>query len=215
MAGISRVSRAKPSPKNRGGTLLGLFIGLVAGVAVAFAVAWYINKTPVPFLTKPEKPTPEQGAEMRPGMDRAAADAKLKDVKPGPATTAEPQAPIALPGKPGEKVLEKPRFDFYKILPGGEGAAPPPADTKQAAAPPVEQLFLQVGAFHEAADADNLKARLALTGIEASVQQVILPDKGTLHRVRVGPFARPEQMNKVRSVLAQNGIEANVVKAGN
>ncbi|MCX7171328.1 MAG: SPOR domain-containing protein, partial [Proteobacteria bacterium] len=64
-----------------------------------------------------------------------------------------------------------------------------------------------------AADADNLKAKLALIGLEASVQEVNVPDKGLMHRVRVGPFAKTDEMNRVRTQLAQNGIQATVVKA--
>ena len=42
---------------------------------------------------------------------------------------------------------------------------------------PVTVYFLQVGAFQKAADADNLKAQLALSGLEASVQEVAIPGK--------------------------------------
>ena len=186
-----------------GGTLLGLFLGLVIGVLIAFGVVWYLNKTPLPFLDKlsrPDKP------ESKPGA-------------PG-APSAQPQQ---LPGKPGDKVGEKPRFEFYKILPSGQEAAPAPAEAKpqpanpptavETPAPPTETLYLQVGAFQKAADADNLKAKLALMGMEASVQEVNVPDKGLMHRVRVGPFAKPEEMNRMRNQLAQNGIQATVVKA--
>jgi cell division septation protein DedD len=34
-----------------------------------------------------------------------------------------------------------------------------------------------------------------------------------MHRVRVGPFVKPEEMNRVRTQLSQNGIQASVVKA--
>jgi cell division protein FtsN len=77
---------------------------------------------------------------------------------------------------------------------------------------PVEIFFLQVGAFQKAADADNLKAKLALTGLETSVQEVSIPEKGTMHRVRVGPFRSPEEMNKARTLLSQNGVQGTVVK---
>ncbi len=199
---------------HRGGTLLGIFLGLVLGALVAFGIAFYINKAPMPFQDKVG-----HNGEPRPG-DKPAA-------RPGSVSE-----PLALPGKPGDKPVEKPRFDFYKILPGGEqGAAPgadapPPAVAPSTApvaptaaqgtapAPTTEPMYLQVGAFQEPADADNLKARLALVGIEASVQQVIMADKGTLHRVRIGPFSKPEDIARLRSQLAQNGIQANVVKAG-
>lgn len=177
-----------------GGTILGLFIGLVVGVVAAAGVVWYLNKTPLPFQAKVAKPAGEKNSEAR--------------------QAAVPGAPQPLPGKPGDKVQEKPRFEFYKILPGAEEpvpqAAPKPAPV--APAPTGEALFLQAGAFQKPADADNLKARLALMGVEASVQQVTLPEKGVMHRVRIGPYANPDEMAKARTLLAQNGIPASVVR---
>ena len=188
----------------RGGTLLGLFLGLVIGVLIAFGVVWYLNKAPLPFLDR--LPNTEK-VESKPGTPQAT--------------------PQTLPGKPGDKVSEKPRFEFYKILPGGQEAAPAPADAnaKQpasnapaAAAKPdapaavSESIYLQVGSFQKSTDADNLKAKLALMGLEAGVQEVQVPDKGLMHRVRVGPFAKPEEMNRIRNQLSQNGIQTSVVK---
>ncbi len=180
--------------KQGGGTILGLFIGLVVGVVAAAGVVWYLNKTPLPFQAKGGKPAAEKNGEASPA--------------------AVPVVPEPLPGKPGDKVQEKPRFEFYKILPGSEEPVPQPAPKAIAApAPAGEALFLQVGAFQKPADADNLKARLALMGVEASVQQVTLPEKGVMHRVRIGPYASPDEMAKVRTLLAQNGIQAGVVRA--
>lgn len=179
-----------------GGTILGLFIGLVVGVVIAAGVVWYLNKTPLPFVDRSDKATAEKDGEAKAEPARQAA------------------APLPLPGKPGDKVQEKPRFEFYKILPGTE-AAVPQAATKPAPAAPApaaDTLFLQAGAFQKPADADNLKARLALMGVEASVQQVTLGEKGVMHRVRIGPYANPDEMAKTRTLLAQNGIQASVVR---
>jgi len=191
--------QAIPPRKNAGGTLIGLFIGLVLGVLIAFGVVWYLNKMPLPFQEKASRP--EKG-----------------DAKPASAQ----QAPQQLPGKPGDKVEEKPRFEFYKILPSGQEPAPATGDGKspqaqppaaaQAPAPSGEAFYLQAGAFQKAADAENLKAKLALMGLETSLQEVNVPDKGVMHRVRVGPFAKPEDMNRVRNQLSQNGIQATVMK---
>ncbi|MDP2134323.1 MAG: SPOR domain-containing protein [Sulfuritalea sp.] len=205
---------ARPAPKPRapqkksgGGTLVGIFVGLVIGVLISFGVVLYLNKSPLPFQNKYE------GA---PKADKAGNGA--------PAT----QNPAALPGKPGDKPVERQRFDFYSILEGKQppapaapsGAAPPAAATgTPAAAPsadakpvPTEIYYLQVGSFQKAADADNLKARLALTGLDASVQEVSIPDKGTMHRVRVGPFRDPDEMNRARSQLSQSGVQGTVIK---
>ncbi len=190
----------KPASRKSGGsTLLGMFIGLVIGVLIASGVVWYFNKAPLPFQDKgnhPEKPAEKNGA----------------------AKTPEP-----LPGKPGDKVGEKPRFEFYKILPGGQEATPGPAAAAPAPAPaaaapapeaaPGEVFYLQAGAFQKAADADNLKAKLSMLGVEVSVQEAAVPDKGTLYRVRVGPYAKLDEMNRARNQLSQNGIQATVVKA--
>ena len=84
-----------------------------------------------------------------------------------------------------------------------KGAAPEPlADT----------YFLQAGSFQNPADADNQKAKIAILGLESNVEPSVLPDKGTWYRVRLGPYRRLDEINKTRATLAQNGIEANLVK---
>lgn len=177
----------------RGGTLLGVFIGILLGAVVAAGAAWYFTRKN-PFITE----TAPQPQPVRP--------------MPGEAP------PLPLPGKPGDRPVEKPQFDFYKILPQGDAAvpsseAPKPPPTTQTAQPPAgEKLYLQAGAFESATEADNLKARLALMGIEASSLRGEVPDRGIMHRVRIGPFTAPEQMNAIRARLAEAGINATVVK---
>ncbi|MFZ2854683.1 MAG: SPOR domain-containing protein, partial [Rhodocyclaceae bacterium] len=126
------------------------------------------------------------------------------------------------PGKPGDPVPQsgdKPRFDFYKILPGNADAIPDPKEAKPAETKGKadkenalkEPLFLQAGSFQNAGDADNQKARLAMAGAEAAIQQVMVQDK-VWFRVRLGPFNKMDELNRMRSDLAKQGIEANVVK---
>lgn len=201
----SRCSRyGKMRAKMHGGTLLGLAFGLMVGVLISFGVVWYLNKTPLPFQERVTRPEAKEN-----GGDNKASD-----------------APLALPGKPGDKPAEKPgerKFEFYDILEGKKEAAPGPAAPKTAGAKPAEAtpapeptaagtLYLQAGAFQKSADAENLKARLAMQGFEANVLAVEVPDKGLMHRVRVGPYASTEEMNRVRGQLSQNGIPATVVR---
>jgi cell division protein FtsN len=183
----------------RGGTLIGLAFGLVVGVMISFGVVWYLNKTPLPFVDKLLTSEPK-------------------------AQESGQKAPIALPGKPGDKPIEKPaerKFEFYDILEGkkpvtaGTTPATPPAPVPAAApAPQTEssRLFLQVGAFQKVADAEKMKAKLAMLGFEAGVQEVEVADKGIMHRVRVGPYGSTEEMNQNRGQLSQNGIPATVVR---
>jgi len=177
--------RAAAKRKSSGGTLLGIFIGLILGLAIAVGIAWYMNKTPIPFLSKPKPP-------------EKAAEAGKALAKPDEKTTQQ---------------VEKPRFEFYKILPGAEEPVSE-REIKQAAKPgaPTENFLLQAGAFQNPADADNLKARLALLGVEAGVEPINLAEKGTWYRVRIGPYTKVDEINRVRQTLAQNGIEASLVK---
>lgn len=198
--------------KSGGGTLIGMFIGLVLGVGIAAGVVWYLNSSPLPF-NKQVQPRPEGG----PATGEKAAHAN----------GATPTQPMALPGKPGDPIPEK-RFQFYDILPGKTDAVPDKAGKPEAVKEdpkkddkkdekkdePKESktpLFLQAGSFSTAQDADNQKAKLAFMGIEAVVQQVMIQDK-TLYRVRVGPYTKIDELNKVRAELAKSGIEAQLSK---
>ena len=102
-----------------------------------------------------------------------------------------------------------PSFDFYKVLPSDAAGELPPST---APATPVPRYYLQAGAFQNPNDADNLKAQLALLGVEAVIQTSEVAEKGVFHRVRVGPFNAMDEVNRTRSLLAQNNIPATLVK---
>ncbi len=199
-----RSTKSSPRRKSGGNTLVGLFVGLVIGVLGAAAVVWYIYKTPAPFSNKGQ-PAPQSAATQQ-------------------QNAAGTPTPMALPGKPGDPIPQtgdKPRFDFYKILPGNAEAIPDPKPGEGKAADSKaknekdgtlsEPLFLQTGSFQNAGDADNQKAKLAMMGVEAAVQQVMLQDK-VWYRVRLGPFKKMAEVTSMRSDLAKQGIEAQVVK---
>lgn len=80
---------------------------------------------------------------------------------------------------------------------------------------PVNQpgiYILQVGSFQSYAEADKLKANLALLGVESSIQQVRVNNGSTWNRVRIGPIKDLSQLNALRAKLAQNHIEPMVIK---
>jgi len=183
-------------------------MGLLIGIVIAAGIALYINFGPKPFAV-------------------AKTDALVpgKPVQSVPITTSN--TPIALPGKPGDQPVNKPvpspaaqstpadgeksKFDFYKILPGGESASAP-APTKQVD-PAADKILLQAGAYQNPSDADNLKARLALMGVEAKVQRVDLGEKGVFYRVRLGPFDSAAEADTMRGKLATEGIETSIVRS--
>src|SRR5499427_4939119 len=180
-----------PRADSSGSFLIGLFFGFLLGLGVAAGIAIYFFKTPIPFSAKPK-------AQEKP----LAGDQKA----------AEPSKTAKADDKP-----DKPRFDFYRILPGKEE---PVTDrqmreaAKQAAKPgaPKESYFLQAGSFPNPSDADNLKARLALMGMEANVEPANVAGKGTWYRVRLGPYTRVDEINRVRQQLTQNGLDVSLVR---
>jgi cell division protein FtsN len=177
---------------------VGILIGLLVGLCIALGVALYINKGANPFLQK-QKPA-EKSTEKSPDSQ-----------KESPATETSKQSAPA-----GEKHAKngevKPRFDFYKILPGTEEAVTDKEFKRTSPAATKEVYFLQVAAFQNPADADNLKARLALAGIETQIQTATLPDGQVWHRVRVGPFSSKDELSKSRAALKENKVEANLIK---
>jgi cell division protein FtsN len=124
-----------------------------------------------------------------------------------PFRASAPTAPPA-PATP-DAPETAPSFDFYKVLPADAPGDLPPS-TKPAV--PMPRYYLQAGAFHSASEADNLKAQLALLGVAAVIQTSDVPDKGVLHRVRVGPFDAMDEINRTRSLLVQNNIPTTLVK---
>ena len=121
----------------------------------------------------------------------------------------------------------KPRFDFYTILPEMEVVVPDPvsdSEPESSAAATAEEptptahssagtsgYMLQMGSFRSHADADRLKASLALVGIQAEIQKVSIKDGDIYHRVRSGPYDRV-QVNRLRAKLRQNKISSLVIK---
>jgi len=188
-------TQSKPRSPGKGSTFFtGFLIGLILGIGVSVAVAIFVKRGDSPFVARDAaSPRPEAA----PKVDAAA----------GKPTTTEPATPA------------KPRFDFYTILPGSESPVTEQEikqskATQQQAAPAIvsENYYLQVGAYQTEQEADNMKAKLALLGLEAVVQTANLPDKGVWHRVRVGPFTEIDQISKARSELSKNGFTADLIK---
>lgn len=156
---------------------------------------------------------------------------------PAPEMAVAPAAPVqeksrkAAPVKSAEPAPAKPRFDFYTILPEMEVVVPEPEEASpavvdsrpaQARSKPRDprpsasgagsgRYMLQMGSFRKYADADRLKASLALVGIRAEIQKVRIRSGETFHRVRSGPYTR-DKVNRLRGRLKQNQISSLVIK---
>lgn len=199
---------------------IGIIIGLLLGIGLALGLAIWLNRANNPFI---EKSRPIEALPTIPSRTLAAPDTSAPPVFKGEA--------------------EKPRFEFYQILPGDKSdkggktgpkveAASAPKFVELAARTAPEQkpvskpdakpdvkpasgeiFYLQAGAFQSQTDADNMKAKVAFAGFEAIVRPVNLPDKGTLYRVRLGPFKSMDEVNRIKATLSQGSIAAAVVKS--
>lgn len=195
---MSRYTGSNSATPGKGGNslLTGVLIGALVGVGMAAGVIWYLKNSPSPFMQKEQK-------AVKPPIDTAKS------------------APQAQPTTAASGVGSgKPRFEFYKVLTDKQDAtvvAPPkPADKPKAAdsksATVFEPQILQVGSFSSENDAEKLKARLALLGVEAGIQTATIPDKGVWYRVRVGPYKNSDEMNRARSFMKQNGVDSTPMR---
>ena len=171
---------------------------------MATIFTWYMMKAPSPFLK--ELPVAEV-MKPQPPADQSATNPKIQASSSGTNDG-------------------KPRFEFYNVLTDKQAAkstvpAKQVEKTRQAESKPAESKptvsyvpqILQVGSFSTAVDAEKLKAKLAMIGAEANVQQANVPEKGIYYRVRLGPYKSEDEMIRAKNFLKQNDIESTPMRA--
>lgn len=191
------------------GLLLGLLIaggiyGWRAGQGRAPAEPPQAERAPT---TAPE---PLAQSQTERGRSGEATNDAARDAPAGAAATEAGDAASAASDK---------RFQFYEMLPSFEVVIPeerervaaPPAATQPLERPGV--YILQAGSYRAHADADRARAQLALLGVTAQIQRVVVGES-EYHRVRVGPLSDLGQVNQLRDRLRQNNIEAIVIRVG-
>lgn len=193
--------------RERGGTLTGIIVGLILGLLIAVGVAITITKTPLPFvdkISKQSQPAGELGDPNKtlPGGARERReqltdkDPAVQQAEPAPSVTPQVAPQVTAPSAP-ERSRDKEKT--------------PPAPAVDPAPDERFTYYLQAGAFREPNDAEATKAKLALMGVAANIAER-QSDLGTLYRVRVGPFADVETMNRTRVRLSDNGVDVAVVR---
>ena len=70
---------------------------------------------------------------------------------------------------------------------------------------PRERYLLQAGAFRDMRDADAIKARIALAGLQARVEAADV-NGAAVYRVRLGPYATARELEEAKRQLAENGV---------
>ena len=136
-------------------------------------------------------------------------------------TPAQQQATTSVTTPPKKKTsqvqdLPEPKFDFYKILPNREiNISEWIADNREKDKPVDDDpglYIFQVGSFKDYESADQIKARLALIGIQAEIQRVVINGQDSRHRVRIGPYKDPEMLKEISKRLNANGLEYMLLK---
>jgi len=112
--------------------------------------------------------------------------------------------------------LPEPTFDFYKILPNkkiniSEWIAEE-QEKENLVADDNSLYVFQVGSFKDYKAADQVKAKLALIGIYAIIQRVVINGQDFRHRVRIGPYKDQATLNATRKKLIDNNHEFMLLK---
>lgn len=149
----------------------------------------------------------------------ADRDGRLPKPRANPAATAprESEPAIAPAPKPAPE-KQKPRYDFYTLLREREtqvsdkelaekvkAESAQPATQPAAQNAPRERYLLQAGAFRDMRDADAVKARIALAGLQARVEAADV-NGAAVYRVRLGPYATARELEEAKRQLAENGV---------
>ncbi len=178
----------KATPRRREGPKVSVgfayLSGLTSGLAVA-ALIWLLPKFDMPVFG-------EAGDWL------AAPGVSEPESKPEAATTLED-------------------LRFYEELPNRKVWVPvveayQPQGAQAADGHP--QFLLQAGSFRDREDAERLRARLLLLGLDARVRRVELSAGVPWHRVLVGPFDEASSMRKALTRLRKAQIDAIPLRQG-
>jgi cell division protein FtsN len=183
---VARDYKTKRSKSGRFSGWLGLACGLGLGLAVAAVVYLKDHR-----------------------LDAPVASAG-KTVKKRPHGNEAPEA--------GEPAEDPKTYAFYEMLPKFEVVVPEKdkdvrPDIKSVPETRSGTYVLQAGSYKNFADADRVRAKLALQGIESNVQKVTV-DNDTWHRIRIGPISKLDELNRMRQILRKADVDVLVIRVG-
>ncbi len=205
--------RSKPQARRQGSTgtpvwawlLIGIFIGALSYLGYQQYQGMQAEKTdvlPIPNKTTKSKDSGNGTEPPASGMDDGVLDTDYSfyDVLPTQETVDVPVDEVTPEQTPVAETAPK-----ADVMPKTGVTAVEP---KNISAPDASRYLLQAGAFERSADADDLKARIAMSGESARVEQAEVNGK-TMYRVRLGPFDGAAATDRARANLAGQGIQAN------
>lgn len=178
-------ARRKPVKKTAPGWLW-MLSGLMIGLLIAFLVYLSQQSNIADRFSKADpEPVASKAVVKKPKVGKKAADAGL-------------------------------RYEFYTVLPESEIVIPEQELIQRERSKPESQqkkhaYILQAGSFRKKTQAETLKARLALLGIESTAEKVLVHGD-TWYRIRIGPFVSIREINSTRNRLRNNDINAILIR---
>jgi cell division protein FtsN len=173
----------------QGNILLGMLFGLVIGLGIALAAAYFIQKNP-----------PTERANVRPPqlpvVPKVNADGTTTN------ELRDPNTPLHSKPKTPESSAE------VQSLPSP--VVEPVAPSSEAKTSVI--YWIQVGAYSERAYAESQKAQLALQGLQSRIIEQKTDTQSTW-RVRIGPYAELQDLNDDKNKLDNANISYSVIKA--
>ena len=154
------------------------------------------SSVPDPELAPEEPKKPER--VVKPPK---AATAPAASTAPAVATTAPVPAAVAKPARPA------PSTDPLGDLAKARSESP----TFSSGASDPFNYFIQAGAYRTPEDAEQQRARLLLLGMQAKVTEREQAGR-TVYRVRVGPFDKKDDADKIKDKLDNSSIETALVR---
>ena len=199
--------------QQRGGTILGFILGLLVGLGAAFAVAVYVSKIPVPFLTMDGDKTasprmPQADWNPNTALGGKVTPPPVAPVEVKPEGVAPTEAPAAQATASNDPLGDLAKAQIAKAEKAEKAEA---AEKAKAAASDGFVYFVQVGAFRSQADADAQRAKLGLIGQQARVSEREQNGR-PVYRVRIGPMAQRSEAEALKQQLGDTGIDAALVR---
>lgn len=216
--------------RNDGGGLPG-WAWMILGIVIALAAVMF-----APRLLKSDRADgffrPQPNPSAQPAVSAVDEVEPPPVVRPADTGTVRPGAEPAPAG---------PEYDFYTVLPEQEVAMTDAelaasareeaerqrrtlaaqrqrerdaAALAEPAAPAADgaRYLLQAGSFSAHGDAEALKARIALLGLSARVEEGTANGK-TVYRVRMGPYATATELAEAKQKLGNGGLPALAIRA--
>lgn len=178
-------SRRPAGSRRKSRSIVWLISGLLLGAALMWGAQYLLYRDSKPFT----------------GLTSLfSTDKKTAEIKADKKTPAETER------------TQKPKLDFYTILPEYETVLPEPKGGKKPVRTEIPDgvvsYVLQAGSFVHLEDADRLKAKLAFQGLEARIEKITVGDRGTYYRVRLGPYSSLDSLDTDNGKLTRLGIQA-------